>query len=63
MKIVRSFFCCIAFLIIIIGVFMLINGSLEMYPTSEQIEKSRITGLLFIIVGMIAAFLLIKRKR
>lgn len=32
---------------------MMINGSLEMYPTIEQQEKVNITGTAFVIVGVI----------
>ena len=32
---------------------MLMNGSLEAFPTDEQIEKVRICGWLFSVVGAI----------
>ena len=57
MKIVKNIlFAILAILVLIIllaGLFMLINGSLEAFPTDEQIEKVRICGWLFSVVGAI----------
>lgn len=40
-----------ALAVMLSGLFMLANGSLEMYPTQEDIEKVRICGWLFTVVG------------
>ncbi|MBR5539633.1 MAG: hypothetical protein IKU61_07015 [Clostridia bacterium] len=45
--------------IIVIDVFLLISGSLEAFPTEEQIEKGRIVyGLFLGILIIIEAFVL-----
>ena len=55
MKIVKNILFVIlailALIILLAGLFMLINGSLEAFPTEEQIEKVRICGWLFTAVG------------
>ena len=38
----------IAAFMFVIGIFMIINGSLEEFPTNEQIEKVRIVGIFFV---------------
>lgn len=43
----------LAIIVVFVGVFMLTNGSLESFPTEEQIEKVRVCGWLFTIVGSI----------
>ncbi len=63
-RIFRITIVVIALLLIAIGIFMLINGSLEMNPTIEQQEKAHITGIAFALVGMILGVsTCIKRKR
>lgn len=63
-RIFRITIVVIALLLIAIGIFMLINGSLEMNPTIEQQEKVHITGIAFTLVGMILGVsTCIKRKR
>lgn len=55
MKIVKNILFVIlaifAFIILLAGLFMLMNGSLESFPTEEQIEKVRICGWLFTAIG------------
>ena len=55
-KFFRTVLFVIAFILIFIGVYMMANGSFEMHPTSEQQEKVRIVGALFIFVGGIISF-------
>ena len=38
----------------IAGLFMILNGSMEMFPTDEQIEKARIAGEILLMIGVIA---------
>ncbi len=56
MKIVKNIMLVIltvlAGIVLFVGIFMLINGSLEAFPTQEQIEKIRICGWLFTVVGV-----------
>ena len=42
---------------------MLINGSLEMYPTSEQQDKVHLTGAAFAFVGVIISIIIFIRQR
>ena len=64
MRVFRTVILVIALLLFVIGIFMMINGSLEMYPTSEQQEKFHIVGAAFAFVGMIiGAITCIARKR
>ena len=57
MKIVRIALFVMALMMIIIGVSMMINGSLEMYPTSEQQDKAHIAGAVLAFVGGILSIL------
>ena len=41
----------LALIILLVGLFMLMNGSLESFPTEEQIEKVRMCGWLFTAIG------------
>lgn len=44
-------------ILIVIDVSMFATGSLEMYPTAEQIEKGRIVyGLIFVLLMIAEAF-------
>ena len=64
MRVFRTVILVIALLLFVIGIFMMINGSLEMYPTSEQQEKVHIVGAAFAFIGMIiGAITCIARKR
>lgn len=49
--------------IILISMFYLFNGSMEMYPTIEQLEKVRITSLIVIIICLVIDAVLFKIKR
>ena len=49
--------------IILISMFYLFNGSMEMYPTIEQLEKVRITSLIVIIICLVIDVVLFKIKR
>lgn len=47
--------------ILIADIYLLVQGSLEAYPTAEQIEKSRIVyGLISLPLAVIEIFLLLK---
>ncbi len=46
-----------ASIMIVVGVSMMINGSLEMYPTSEQQDKAHIAGAVLAFVGGIISIL------
>lgn len=60
MKKVFSIIVSIAVAIMIVmDVFLFVCGSLEAFPTAEQIEKCRIVyGLFFVLLTMIEAFIL-----
>ena len=47
----------IAFFVAMCGLFMIINGSLEMMPYEEQIEKAQIAGWMLLCIGVIIDFL------
>ena len=49
--------------IILISIFYLFNGSMEMYPKIEQLEKVRITSLIVIIICLVIDVVLFKIKR
>ena len=49
--------------IILLSIFYLFNGSMEMYPTIEQLEKVRITSLIVIIICLVIDAVLFKIKR
>ena len=53
----------ISVMLIAAGIFILCNGSLEMMPTPEQQEKSRIAAWILIAIGFIAALFGVKFKR
>ena len=63
MRFFRVVILVIAFILIIIGVLMLINGSLEMYPTSEQQDKVHLTGAAFAFVGVIISIIIFIKQR
>ncbi len=42
-----------AIIVLIARIFMFINGSLEAFPTEEQVEATRICGVLFVFVGIV----------
>ena len=51
MRIIRIALFVMASIMIVVGVSMMINGSLEMYPTGEQQDKAHITGAVLAFVG------------
>ena len=56
-----------ALAVAICGLFLIVRGSLEMFPTGEQLEKTQITGWLLLISGVlidsgITAFVIKKRR-
>ena len=57
----------LAGILLFFGILILINGSLEAFPTKEQIEKVRILGWLFTVVGvvleLISAIVLYKNNK
>lgn len=62
-KILLNIVIYITNFIILISMFYLFNGSMEMYPTIEQLEKVRITSLIVIIICLIIDAILFKIKR
>ena len=49
--------------IILLSIFYLFNGSMEMYPTIEQLEKVRIIALIVVIICLVIDVVLFKIKR
>ena len=49
-------------LILLISIVSYFNGSLEMYPTEEQIEKVRIVPVVIGIISLISDMFLIKLR-
>lgn len=62
-KISLNIVICITNFIILLSLFYLFNGSMEMYPTIEQLEKVRITSLVVIIICLVIDVILFKIKR
>jgi len=62
-KILLNIVIYITNFIILISMFYLFNGSMEMYPTIEQLEKVRITSLVVIIICLVIDVILFKIKR
>ncbi len=57
----------LAVAVAVCGLYMIFHGSLEMFPTKEQVEKTQITGWILLLSGVsvdgiIAAFMM-KRRR
>ncbi|MBO4458200.1 MAG: hypothetical protein J5802_10810 [Butyrivibrio sp.] len=63
MKLFRIVFLIIALILIVAGVFMIANGSLEMYPTSEQQGKAHIAGAFLDFVGGIISILTYNKSK
>ena len=49
-------------LILLVSIISYFNGSLEMYPTEEQIEKVRIVSVVIGITSLISDIFLIKLR-
>lgn len=47
--------------IIFMGTLYVLNGSLEMYPDAEKMEKARIAGSMIVLFGLITEFNLAKK--
>jgi len=62
-KILLNIIIFITNFIILLSIFYLFNGSMEMYPTIEQLEKVRITSLVVIIICLVIDVILFKIKR
>ena len=62
MKLLKILLIAIASLLVVIGVFMLFNGSLEANRTAEQMEKVRIVGGAFLAAGCLTGGLWIAIK-
>lgn len=62
-KILLNIVICITNFIILLSIFYLFNGSMEMYPTIEQLEKVKITSLVVIIICLVIDVVLFKIKR
>ena len=51
-KMVLKIVFVIVTIVALCGLYLIINGSLEMFPTEEQIEKTRITGWRMLSAGV-----------
>ena len=51
MKIIKISIVILSALLMLVGLFMIVNGSLEAFPTPEQIEKARIGGIVLMSIG------------
>lgn len=51
MKLIKIGSSILSVMLIAVGLFMIINGSLEAFPTPEQIEKTRIGGIVLVVIG------------
>ena len=59
MKIIKISITILSGIILLIGLFMIVRGSLEAFPTAEQVEKARIGGIVLVTIGVsIEAFIL-----
>ena len=52
----------IATVVALLGLYFLINGSLEMVPTQEQMEKARIAGGMLLLLGIIVDGVVLVKK-
>lgn len=59
-KVILNIGIIIATIVTLLGVLYFFNGSLEMYPTEEQIEKAKIGASVIIMVGLVADIVLIR---
>lgn len=57
MKKIKNILCCLlavlSIVILFIGIFMIINGSFEMFPTEEQMGKAHLVGGIVFAVGVV----------
>lgn len=61
-KIVLNIGIIISTFMIVVGILYFFNGSLEMVPTEEQIEKARICSVMLIVIGVMCDVSLITLK-
>ena len=47
----------------IIGIISFFDGSMELYPTDEQLGKSRIISVIIIIICLIVEIVVVRLKR
>ena len=59
MKIILSIAITVMTIVLILGVCWFFMGSLEMYPTAEEIEKARIAALMIAGIALAADCILI----
>ena len=52
MKIFKISIAILAGIMLLIGLFMIVEGSLEAFPTAEQIGKARIGGIVLVTMGV-----------
>jgi uncharacterized membrane protein len=52
-KMITYVFYFLTIAVIVIGIVVSINGSLEMFPTDEQQEKVRIAGMVLVGLGFV----------
>ena len=61
MKIIKISIAMLSAILMLVGLFMIVNGSLEDFPTPEQIEKARISGIVLVSLGAcVESFILIR---
>ncbi|ETP71776.1 hypothetical protein UYO_2243 [Lachnospiraceae bacterium JC7] len=51
-KLIFQIVFVIATIVALGGLYLIFNGSLEMFPTEEQIEKTRIAGWIIFLAGV-----------
>lgn len=51
MRIIKISIAVLSAILMVVGLFMIVNGSLEAFPTPEQIEKARICGTVLVSIG------------
>lgn len=52
MKIIEIGIAILSAILMLVGLFMIVNSSLEAFPTLEQIEKARIGGIVLVSIGV-----------
>lgn len=62
MKIIKISIAILSAILMLFGLFMIVNGSLEAFPTPEQIEKARIGGIVLMSIGACVEFVILIRS-
>ena len=52
-KLILRVLFAMATMVALCGLYLIVNGSLEMLPTEEQIEKAHIAGWVLLLVGVV----------